>query len=214
MLIQINSLAMLFAAASAVAPGKGAPPASKAPAQLLVNNTRNTPVEVFLDRGPLDQRLGSVPAHAQVSLALPRYLADGEDATIFIHPQKGEDLEAQDVVVKKHGDIDVLVPQDASGYLPPPPPPMIANPGIGTTTVTVENHRAHAVDVYVQYGAFDQRLGIVAPDKKATMEVPAWLARERQDVQLVIHPQEGQDLASSILPLHKGAHLLVKVPKP
>ena len=209
----VNGLTILAAASAAFGPAKKIHPSADTPAMLMVDNNQDAPVVVYLDRGPFDTRLGTVPGHTLEPLTLPRYLAVGEDARIFVRTHGGEELSAEDVVVKPHATLDVVVPKDPSGYMPPPPPPMIANPDMGATTVTVENHRADPVTVYVQYGDFDRRLGVVAADEKTTLPVPAWLTRGRPDVQLFIHPREGQDLASRHFDLTRGHHLLVDVPK-
>jgi hypothetical protein len=209
----MNGLTVLVAASAALGPAKKVPPAANAPAVLMVDNTQNAPVVVYLDQGPFDTRIGTVAANSVESLTIPKYLAMGEDADIFVRTQKGEDLSAEDVVVNPHATLDVLVPTNPLGYVPPPPPPMIANPGLGSTTVTVENHRTEPVSVYVQYGVLDRRLGVVAANQKTTLAVPAWIAKERPDVQIFIHPENGEDLASGHFDLTKGNHLLVKVPR-
>jgi len=181
-------------------------------ATVTVDNTRPVPVVVYMDRGPFDTRLGTVAPHTKATLQLPRYLAEGETVQVFVHPEGGEDLASQDVTVNKGQNIDVLVPTNDAGYVPPPPPEKIPNPGPGITTVTVQNARNEAVTVFLEQGEFDTRIGTVAPNKEKTLTIPAFLTRDRPSVEIFVHPEGGLDLASQTFDLKPDAHLLVKVP--
>jgi len=182
------------------------------PAVLTVDNTRSEPVTVYVDRDEFDIRVGTVPAHQKAKLQLPSYLDDGQDVQVFVHPEGGQDLASQDVTVTWGEDIDILVPTNNVGYVPPPAPEKIANPGPGTTTVTVQNPRDVPVTVFVERGEFDARIGTVAPDREVTLKIPEYLTRDESTIQIVVHPERGMDLASQDFDLKPDAHLLVKVP--
>jgi hypothetical protein len=51
-------------------------------------------VAVYLQRGFVDIRLGTVAAHGTETLALPRTLENGEQIQVFVHPEGGKDLES------------------------------------------------------------------------------------------------------------------------
>ena len=181
-------------------------------ATVTVDNTRKVPVVVYMDHGPFDTRLGTVAPHTKATLQLPPYLADGETVQVFVHPEGGEDLASQDVTVNKGQNIDILVPTNDEGYIPPPPREQIPNPGPGTTTVTVQNERNEMVTVFLEQGAFDSRIGTVAAHQEKTLMIPADLTRDAPDVEIFVHPEGGLDLASQTFDLKPDAHLLVKVP--
>jgi hypothetical protein len=77
--------------------------------------------------------------------------------------------------------------------------------------VTVQNQRNKPVAVFVERGDFDVRIGTVKANQESTLYLPASLTRERQDVEIFVHPQGGFDLESQIFQLTPNAHILVKV---
>ncbi len=179
---------------------------------VTVDNARAVPVVVYLERGEFDMRLGTVPAHTRQALDLPRYAAEEGSVRIFVHPEGGFDLATQDLTLSLGGNVDIYVPTNEVGYLPPPPPEMIPDPGAGTTTVTVKNNRAEPVTLFLERGEFDMRIGVTPANQERTFELPEWLAMERASVELFVHPERGHDMGSEHFELTKGAHLLVKVP--
>ena len=179
---------------------------------VTVDNTREVPVVVYLERGRFDTRLGMVDARTKATLQLPRYLEDGQAVTIFVHPEGGQDLSANDLTVKNGGNLDIYVPANDAGYVPPPAPEVIANPGEGSTTITVQNERDRPVVVFLERGEFDTRIGTAPANEEVTLQVPRSLIEERPDVEIFVHPEGGEDLASQFFQLSPGAHLVVKVP--
>jgi hypothetical protein len=179
---------------------------------LTVDNARDVPVTVYLDRGIFDTRLGTVPAHEVEKLNLPGSLEDGEDIQVFVHPEGGLDLATQDLQVRMGQNLDIYVPNNDVGYVPPPPAPTIPNPGEGTTTVTVQNNRDVPVTVFIEHGEFDTRIGTVPADKEITLLIPEWIVQQQSTAEIFVHPEGEGDLGSWSLELSKGAHLLVKVP--
>jgi len=182
------------------------------PTTLTVDNARDVPVVVYLERGSFDIRLGTVPAHRKETLTLPRTMENGEQIQVFAHPEGGSDLATEELTVQVGGNLTIYVPTNNVGYVPPPPPRTIPNPGEGTTTVTVQNNRAVPVTVFVERGDFDTRIGTVPPNQELTLLVPEWLAREKPSAEIFVHPEGEVDLESWILDLSPGAHLFVKVP--
>lgn len=203
----------LLATASTIASATASAQTMKSRAgTITVDNARAVPVVVYLERGVFDTRLGTVAAHSKQTLDLPRYTAEDGAVRVFVHPEGGFDLATQDLTLKPGGNVDIYVPTNEVGYLPPPPPEMIPNPGPGTTTVTVKNPRAEPVTLFVERGEFDTRIGVTPPNEERTFELPEWLAKDRASVELFVHPERGRDLASQHFELTDGAHLLVKVP--
>ena len=91
--------------------------------------------------------------------------------------------------------------------------PAAADSAPRANTVTVQNDRKVPVTVYLDYGPFDRRLGVVAPLRTQVLALPAWAARGRTSVQLVAHPEGAwQDLASQTFTLHPPARLGMLVP--
>lgn len=81
------------------------------------------------------------------------------------------------------------------------------------TTVEVQNNRKVPVTVFIDRGPFDVRVGEVGPMKTATLKLPTWVASEGHDVQIFVHPEGEEDLASQEFSVHRGVHLGVLVPE-
>jgi hypothetical protein len=187
------------------------PPAKHAPT-VTVQNNRPVPVDVYVERGDLDMRVGTVNAEQEGVLPLPAWLENGESVRIVVHPKRGIDLESPDVRIPRTGTLPVLVPLNDTGYFPPPRD-VIPTPGPDATTLTVENSRDEPVDVYVERGEFDTHLGTVEPVHFRTFDLPPSLAREEADVQVFVRPRSGFELSSPFFLLTPHAHLEVKVPR-
>lgn len=195
------------------APNTPAPadPGPPAPPTVTVDNARSVPASVYLDQGPFDIRLGTVAPHAKATLTLPSWASE-RTVQVFVQPKGENDLESQDLNLSPGQNVDIYVPTNDVGYVPSPPPEVIPNPGLGTTTVTVQNRRAHEVSVFIEHGDEDIRIGRVPANQEVTLSVPEWLVRTPENVQVLLEPANGLDLTSEWFDLHKGAHLLVKVP--
>jgi hypothetical protein len=180
---------------------------------VAVDNTRAVPVTIYLERGAFDSRLGTIAAHTKGTLTLPRSITASETIRIVVHPAGGIDLSTPDLTMKRGETLEVYVPLGNEGFLPPPPEEVIPNPGPGTTTLTVENESDRKVTVYIERGDFDTRIGMVDAHGKATFSLPPEVVRDDRSLEIFVHPDLGQDLASQTLEVHRGAHLLVKVPR-
>ncbi|MGD8321455.1 MAG: hypothetical protein PVJ02_13405 [Gemmatimonadota bacterium] len=188
-----------------------APPAATSSRTLSVDNARPEPVDVYLDRGEFDVKLGTVGAHSVGVLTIPKYLDVNETAQIVVHPKYGFDLASQDIQVPVQGTLKVLVPDNDTGYLPQP---RFTMPGLdpNVATLTVNNPRAQSVRVDIEYGEFNKHLGTVGADQTHTFNLPAWLTREPNDVQIYLTPKKGFDMSSRFFTLKPKAHLEVTVP--
>lgn len=181
-------------------------------ASVTVHNARSVPVVVYLDRGLFDVRLGTVAPHSDQALPLPTTLEKRSVFKIYVHPEGGRDLATSDLQVTPGADLKVYVPDNDVGFLPPPPEQVIPNPGVGTTTVTLRNHRNVDVTLYADEGGLDVRVGTVPAGQEKTFLLPKSITDGREDVELFVHPERGIDLVSQSFALNKGAHLLVDVP--
>jgi hypothetical protein len=182
------------------------------PTTVTVQNNRPVPVVVYLDQGKFDIRLGTVPARNIARLDLPKYLNENASVDVVIHPEGGRDLSAGPITLEMGKKLEVLVPTNDNGYIPPPPRETIPNPGEGTTTVTVENPRDQQVTVFLERGQFDVRVGVVPAHQEETLVIPSSLTGGWEEVDIFLHPEGGGDLTSHIFELKPGAHLLVRVP--
>jgi hypothetical protein len=204
------------ASAAAVAVLFAVPLSGQAPSMLAVENTRSVPVVVYLDRGPYEVRLGTVQPHMKTSLKLPLELQDGEAIQVIVHPEGGTDLSTPDgFKVRKGKTIDVYVPTNDVGWIPAPvrqPAPQSAE-GAKGTTVTVTNPRNVPVVVFVDRGDFDARLGTVPGHGNATFPIPEALIAGQTSLDIFVHVESGEDLASQTFDVGPGQHLLVNVPK-
>jgi len=80
-------------------------------------------------------------------------------------------------------------------------------------TVTVQNDRKVPVTVYMEYGAFDRRLGTVPALRAATLPLPKWAVRGRARIQLFVHPEgEADDLATQEFSLEPPGRIGMVVP--
>jgi hypothetical protein len=80
-------------------------------------------------------------------------------------------------------------------------------------SLTVQNDRKVPVTVYLEYGEFDRRLGIVPAMQMTTLALPTSAVRGRENIRLFVHPDgEGEDLASQEFELTPPARLALEVP--
>lgn len=186
--------------------------AREVPATVAVDNARPVPVVVYLERGPYDQRIGTVPAHTRRSLRLPIELLDGERIGITVHPEGGMDLTTPaSLTVHRGRPLDVYVPTNDVGWVPAESE-TIPNPGIEGPTLTVENASAHGVVVFVDKGEFDTRIGSVEAYQTRTLALPKSVTGGASQIAIFAHVEGGLDLGSTDFELQPNAHLLLKIP--
>jgi len=193
-------------------PASAAAPPARAARTVTVRNTRGVPVVVYLERGDFDTRLGTIAANAQGVLPVPRFMNADETARIVVEPKVGTDLASPDLTLPAEGSLKILVTPNDVGYVPTPRP-VIPNLDPNATTLTVDNPRDEAVDVFLEKGVFDTRIGTVKANQLRTFDIPPYLARDESQVQLFLRPKRGFDLSSQFLTLRPKAHLEVVVPK-
>lgn len=205
--------------ALAALPAIAQAPAGSATARatVQVQNDRNVPITVFIERGDFDVRLGKVAAMRTATLNLPGWVLAGDaKVDLFVHPDGENDLASQSFHVKPGAQLAMLVQQgDHPAWTPAPDDTMstvLPVADLNATTVTVENPRKEDVTVYVEQGDFDLRLGVVRAGQTRTLRFPEGIADRRQSVELFVTPEHGFDLGSQAFQLTRGAHLGLKVP--
>lgn len=186
-------------------------------ARIEVQNDRKVPVTVFIERGSFDVRVGVVGPLQTSTLALPDWIANQRaEVAIFVHPEGGRDLVSEHLTVHSGALLGLHVPVGDFTVMPTPPADtmsaVLTSGELNATTLTVNNPLTTAVTVYIEQGTFDIRVGTVAPQSTATLRLPEWLIKEQQTLEFFVHPQGGQDLASSRLEVRPGAHLGLRVP--
>lgn len=182
------------------------------PFTITVNNTRDVPAVVYLQRDVMETRLGTVPAHGTTTLNLPSYLPRGEEIRVFVHPEGGIDLSTGEEPLRVGETLNIVVPTNNTGYVRELPPEAIPNPGEEGTTVTVDNLRDAQVTVFLESGDFDYRIGTVPATEERTLHIPTPLVEQQGSVEIFVHPEGGFDLASELFQIKPGAHLFVRVP--
>jgi hypothetical protein len=183
---------------------------------VTVQNDRNGPVTIYMDYGPFDRRLGTVPAWQTATLPLPPWaVAARQRIQLFAHPDGAvDDLATQEFSLRPPARIGLLVP--ARGLMPPAatdtmmeviPPEEMAD-----ATLTVDNPRDKAVTVFAENGPFDIRLGYVPAHGRATLRFPKSAVAPDESIQIFVHPDGGFDLESETLKVRPGQHLGLRVP--
>lgn len=81
-----------------------------------------------------------------------------------------------------------------------------------TYVVTVQNDRSVPTTVYLEYGRFDRRLGVVPPMQTAILPLPAWALEGRTSIQLFAHPEGEEDLATQEFTVKPSERLAMVVP--
>ncbi|MFN8571208.1 MAG: hypothetical protein U0132_04070 [Gemmatimonadaceae bacterium] len=78
--------------------------------------------------------------------------------------------------------------------------------------ITVQNARKKPIAVYLEYGRFDRRLGVVPALGMSTLRLPAWALEGRTDIQLFVRPDGEGDLSTQHFSLPRRAHIGLLVP--
>lgn len=183
------------------------------PAMLRVDNARPVPVVVYLELGAFDTRIGTVPPHDQTDLRLPIQLRDGEKVKFTVHPEGGLDLTTPEgFTVYRGAPITLYVPTGNEGFVANPEVETIPNPGLEGTTLTVDNPTDHGVVAFIEKGPFDTRVGTVPAQDSKTFSLPPYVTEGRTSIDVFLHVEHGEDLASRTFDLSPDSHLVVKVP--
>jgi len=191
-----------------------APPANS----VTVQNDRKVPVEVFMDYGEFDRRLGTVGAMQTATLPLPTWATEGhESIRLFAHPEgEADDLESRWFSLKPPARLALMIPPFGAAVATPKhemkaviPPEELAD-----ATLTVDNPRAEPVTIYAEREDMNMevRLGQVPAHGRATLEFPKSVVYPDRSIQIVVHPEKGFDLESQTMQLKAGQHLGLRVP--
>ncbi len=81
---------------------------------VMVENTRDQAVAVFVEMGDFDTRLGSVPAQQTVTLRIPDWLTDRRSIELFVHPEGGIDLASETMQIRRGTHLHLVVPKAAA----------------------------------------------------------------------------------------------------
>jgi hypothetical protein len=174
-------------------------------ATVEVQNNFETPVDVFVESGRFDRRIGSVEALSTAELPLPDwYVGRGEPIQLFVS-RAGVDRETQWFEVD---------PGDMIGMVVPPREPQTQTMSadlpeelLSETTLTVENRRSSEVEIYAEEGIFSVRIGKVAPNSTETLEFPESVVTPFNTVTVLVDPRTGEEMESHPLQLEAGEHL-------
>ena len=79
--------------------------------------------------------------------------------------------------------------------------------------ITVQNERKVPVTVYLDYGRFDRRLGVVPAQQVKTLAVPGFAVKGRRTLRLYVHPEgEVNELATQTFTLAPPGRIALLVP--
>lgn len=79
--------------------------------------------------------------------------------------------------------------------------------------VTVQNARKTPVALFIEWGRFDRRLGVVPALGMSTISLPAWATTGQKSIRLFVHVEgEERDLATEKFDLPRRAHIGLVVP--
>ena len=183
-------------------------------AYVQVQNNREVPVTVFIDRGEFDVRVGTVQPQQTATLPLPKWITtENSDVRIYLHPEGAEDLETETFAVHPGVHLGLVVPVGDRMLMPSyavePMTTTLTAADADATTITVENPRNVAVTIYIERGDFDTLVGKVAAGSTATLRLPPTAG---QSIEVFVHPEGGIDLSSTPFTVTRGTHLGLRVP--
>jgi hypothetical protein len=183
---------------------------------LTVQNDRKVPVTVYMEYGPFDRRLGTVPARETATVALPAWAVKAHDRIqLFAHPEGDvDDLATQEFSLQSPARLSMIVP--AWGHMPLAPTDtmmaVIPPEELADATLTVDNPRDKPVTVFADQDPFDVRLGQVPAHSRVTLRFPKSVVFPDESIRIFVHPDGGFDLASETLQVRPGEHLGLRVP--
>lgn len=202
-----NAVAALLATSSllwAVGPIAGQELDSEA--TLEVQNNFEERVEVFIEAGRFDRRIGDVEPLSTAEIPLPEWVVERHDSVELFVAREGIDLETQAFEVQ---------PGERIGLVVPPPEPRSRQMSVNLppeqlseATLTVENQRAEEMVIFAEEDElFEVRLGTVAPNTTATFEFPASVVSTYNAITVLVEPPGGREMESYPLQLEEGEHL-------
>jgi hypothetical protein len=182
---------------------------------VTVENRRTVPVWVFLEYGKFDRRLGLVEPGKTTTLRLPAWAYQGvQSARFYVRPE-GEvsDFQTQYFNIPRAAQLTLTVPSRADMISPKDTMMQVIAPEeLDEATITVDNPRDVAVTVFAQQGPFYVQLGRVHAKGRETLRFPKSVLSPTRQINLVLHPDGGVDLATETRTVVRGQHLGVRVP--
>lgn len=183
--------------------------------EVMVQNNRDVPVTVYLEHQPLDLNIGTVEAMDIGTLSLPDWAVRNQDhVKLIVQPEGQLPLQADALIRSNGARFALMVPSSKGQKLDLSMTRMAAvvpAEYLDQATVTVKNDRKRAMDVFIQRGSMDVRLGRVEPYSTATFPVPEHWVGEMAQL-LVVPIRSGTlPLASQDVRLEEGSHLGIHV---
>jgi hypothetical protein len=123
------------------------------------------------------------------------------------------DFQTQYLRIPKAAQLTLTVPARAEMVAPNDTMmPIIAPEELDEATLTVDNPRDVAVSVFAQQGPFYVKLGRVHAKGRETLRFPRAVLSSTRQINLVVHPEGGKDLATETRTVVCGQHLGLRVP--
>lgn len=177
----------------------------------LQNNFEDR-VEVFVENGRFDRRLGEVAPLSTAEFSLPDWIVRRDESVELFVARDGTDLESQSFEVQ---------PGDNFGMIVPPVEPsttkMVTLPEekLSEATLTVENERAQELVIYAEENdIFQVRLGEVAPNSTETLEFPESVVTTNDMITVLVDPRGAWEMETHPLRLEQGRHIGLRVVEP
>jgi hypothetical protein len=175
-------------------------------ATVEVQNNFETSIDVFVESGRFDRRIGAVEPLSKAELPLPDWYVRRDVPVQLFVVGNGEDLQSQSFEVRPGETIGMIVPSPPESR-PEPMTAQLPRELLSETTLTVENQRDEAVVIYGEEDSFSVRLGKVAPNSRETLEFPESLVMPFNTITVLVDPRNGRDLETYPLEISPGEHL-------
>jgi hypothetical protein len=193
---------------------------------LTVQNERNEPVTVFVERvtNPvtgnvaMNARIGEVPASSTATFDIPEWAMNRPegDLTFVVQVAGGWELTPVELAVQSGDNLGmIVVEQDNLNET-------LAAPTVdpGQASVTVLNNRAVPVLVLVEVGMGGRErpvhllIGTASPEGETTMPIaPDLLGEGIDELRFVLHPLGGSDLPTQVVNLEAEDRIEIIVPE-
>jgi hypothetical protein len=174
-------------------------------ATVEVQNNFETRVDVFVESGQFDRRIGSVDALSTAELPLPDWHVRRDEPVQLFVVRGGEEFQSRPFEVRPGERVGTVVPPREP--ISQPMTARLPREVLSETTLTVENGRNSEVVVYAEEGPFQVRLGKVEPNSTETLEFPESVVTPFNAITVLVAPQGAEELVSRPLELEPGKHL-------
>ena len=179
--------------------------------QLLVQNNRDVPVEIYLNTSPVDMKMGTIAPFSSAMMTIPKWVVADQNAIDVVAIPDGQIALKGEALLQDGGpNFAMVVPpaedQDVKGVAPSLAALLVPS---DEATVTVRNDGHHNADVFVQAGAFDSKLGQVPGHSVMTFRVPDRFVG--MSSQVVVAPHHESVVTSQAIHLGEDHHVSVTV---